>query len=849
MLTKLLHLILCLAFFLTPLINPRLIYAAPPNPDLIASHQHQVGGDLRLANHAATGQLRFVGASLERPIPQAYGFEEPNYDGGVVEYSTDRGATWQDAGPLFDGNGYDGSLSSGNPLGGRSAFLHDSHGYIASRLDLNRLANQQVRFRWRVATDSSVYSAGWWLDDVQIYTCTSGQATLSVTTSGAGAGRVFSEPTGIDCGESCTATYASGTTVTLHAEAAAGSTMAGWSAPCAGTTAASCIITLDGDSTVDVVFEPLMHDVTVMRSGSGTGTVSSTPPGLQCGVQCSTTVVAGTIMTLTATADATSRFEAWSGACLGTDNQCVLTVDASKEVTATFVQQVPDLVNLTVHKQGEGEGRILSPAGGIDCNGDCNHAFPIGTTVQLHAEAGADATFQGWSGACNGMGSCEIVMDGDKQVAATFAGRAYSLTIMTAGAGKGTVTIDETDSRCPPNCRRDYPANTTVTLHAENNPWAELIGWSSNCTPQREGSNSCTVILDASKTVTATFQELYPLWLPPILDRWPPIPDAPTLNPIPAPANGAFTITWQRARHAEDYELEEATEPTFGTPTVVYRGPALTWLATNKPTGRYYYRIRARTRRTQGGWSATRSVALLPPTTFYPLADTTILENSPKLNVGKTVDMWAGYDVTACHPAFPGQQRARSLLQFDLSTVPVDLAITKATLHAELVLACFRMDQLGQSSMIDVKPITTPWNEADVTWDSQPLLGETFGSIEIPLRSDLLKPYQVDVTPLVQQWLQNSATNQGLALIGPEASDRSAAIFGFATREWRGTGLDPHLEITYAIASAAATQEEQIEPQPAIHCEEQASDMLLCTATVGTDNVAESHTIRAELAP
>jgi bacillolysin len=130
----------------------------------------------------------------------AYGFETPNYDGGVVEYSTNAGATWNDAGPLFDANGYTGVISTqyDNPLLGRAAFVAASHGYISSRLNLSSLAGQAVRFRWRLGLDFSVYDWGWWVDDVRIYTCADagivsaspssgrrGQASLNVTLTGA----------------------------------------------------------------------------------------------------------------------------------------------------------------------------------------------------------------------------------------------------------------------------------------------------------------------------------------------------------------------------------------------------------------------------------------------------------------------------------------------------------------------------------------------------------------------------------------------------------------------------------------------------------------------------------------
>ena len=104
----------------------------------------------------------------------AYGFEKPNFDGGVVEYSTDGGSSWLDAAPLFfDNVGYSGTVNSltGNPLAGRQAFVGDSHGYVSSRFNLSLLSGQTVKFRWRMGLDNGGFDWGWWLDDIRIYTC------------------------------------------------------------------------------------------------------------------------------------------------------------------------------------------------------------------------------------------------------------------------------------------------------------------------------------------------------------------------------------------------------------------------------------------------------------------------------------------------------------------------------------------------------------------------------------------------------------------------------------------------------------------------------------------------------
>jgi len=110
----------------------------------------------------------------------SFGFESTwptgstKYDGGILEYSTNGGSLWTDAGSLITHNGYNGTLYSGNPLGAISAFSADSRGYISSRLDLSSLAGQNVRFRFRIGTDSTVYDFGWFIDDVRIYTCAGG---------------------------------------------------------------------------------------------------------------------------------------------------------------------------------------------------------------------------------------------------------------------------------------------------------------------------------------------------------------------------------------------------------------------------------------------------------------------------------------------------------------------------------------------------------------------------------------------------------------------------------------------------------------------------------------------------
>ena len=73
---------------------------------------------------------------------------------------------------------------------------------------------------------------------------------LSVTRAGAGSGTVAGGP--INCGATCSASVASGTTVTLSATAATGSTFAGWSGDCTGTGA--CVVSMTAARSVTATF-------------------------------------------------------------------------------------------------------------------------------------------------------------------------------------------------------------------------------------------------------------------------------------------------------------------------------------------------------------------------------------------------------------------------------------------------------------------------------------------------------------------------------------------------------------------------------------------------------------------
>jgi endoglucanase len=159
---------------------------------------------------------------------------------------------------------------------------------------------------------------------------------LTVTKAGAGSGTVTSSPSGINCGSTCSANYSSGTSVTLTAAAASGSTFAGWSGACTGT--GGCTVSMSAARSVTATFNTsgtTNRSLSITKMGTGAGTVTSAPAGINCGSTCTASYANGTSVTLTAAASSGSTFAGWSGDCSGTGN-CVLSMTAARNVTATF---------------------------------------------------------------------------------------------------------------------------------------------------------------------------------------------------------------------------------------------------------------------------------------------------------------------------------------------------------------------------------------------------------------------------------------------------------------------------------------------------------------------------------
>ncbi|MBI4826670.1 MAG: delta-60 repeat domain-containing protein, partial [Nitrospirae bacterium] len=236
----------------------------------------------------------------------------------------------------------------------------------------------------------------------------------------------------------------------------------------------------------------------VSKEGTGSGTVTSSPAGINCGGDCTETVNYNTSVTLTTAPATGSTFTGWSGGgCSGTGT-CTVTIDAAKQVTATFTLDAT--YTLTVTKSGTGIGTVTSSPSGIDCGGDCTETLNYMTFVTFTATPSAGSAFTGWSGSgCSGTGTCIVAMTTDKSVTAAFMPN-HTLTVTSAC---GTVTSSPSGINCGADCSEAYDEGTAVTLNAAPNAGYLISGWSGDA-DRADG----IVTMNADKSCSATCVEL-----------------------------------------------------------------------------------------------------------------------------------------------------------------------------------------------------------------------------------------------------------------------------------------------------------------------------------------------------
>jgi hypothetical protein len=157
----------------------------------------------------------------------------------------------------------------------------------------------------------------------------------------------------------------------------------------------------------------------VELAGTGTGAVTSTPEGIDCGASCEVAFEQGAEVTLYHSPSPGSEFVGWSGQGCSGEGSCTVALTEDATVTAIF-----DLATheLSVVRAGDGYGRVTSSPSGVDCGVTCSSTHEHGAQVTLSPSPATGSEFVGWSGqGCSSAGSCTVTLTQDATVTATFA--------------------------------------------------------------------------------------------------------------------------------------------------------------------------------------------------------------------------------------------------------------------------------------------------------------------------------------------------------------------------------------------------------------------------------------------
>ena len=321
-------------------------------------------------------------------------------------------------------------------------------------------------------------------------------ASFTLTLNRSGNGTVTSSPSGISCGSDCTEVYTGGTVVKLTAAPASGSTFVSWSGN------ANCSdgsVTMNANITCTAVFNLITaYTLTVARAGAGTGTVTSSPTGISCGSNCSTTLNSGTAVTLTAAPTLGSTFAGWSGNCTAAGS---VTMTGNVSCTATFNSSRYTLTSTVINEatsSGIASGIIVSDPVGISCGTDRSENYPAGQMVTLTPKPAANSKFKAWTGHAD-CADGSVKIDAHKTCTATFTLNTLSLSI--SKTGNGTVTSAPSGVNCGTSCSINFVAGTALTLKATPDTDFAFAGWSGGCT----GTADCKITLSSNTTVTANF--------------------------------------------------------------------------------------------------------------------------------------------------------------------------------------------------------------------------------------------------------------------------------------------------------------------------------------------------------
>src|SRR5205085_1664600 len=110
----------------------------------------------------------------------------------------------------------------------------------------------------------------------------------------------------------------------------------GWSG-CDSVSGAACTVTMTAARSATAAFAIQTFTLTAGKAGLGSGPVTSSPAGINCGATWSASYNYNTVVTLTAAPAVGSLFTGWTGCDSVSGTTCTVTLSAARSVNAAFL--------------------------------------------------------------------------------------------------------------------------------------------------------------------------------------------------------------------------------------------------------------------------------------------------------------------------------------------------------------------------------------------------------------------------------------------------------------------------------------------------------------------------------
>ena len=253
---------------------------------------------------------------------------------------------------------------------------------------------------------------------------------------------------------------------------------------------------------------PGQNNITVTENGSGSGTVSSQPAGINCPTVCIAPFNDNSAIVLTASAAQGSSFGGFSANCTPSSPQtnppsCTVSLATTDvTVTVTFNSGTGGSL-LTVATSGTGTGMVMGA--GINCmtgsaNG-CATNVTVGTQVTLSAVAATGSTFTSWSAICPSTTSttCTFTMPATPQI--------VTATFTLSGPTLKSIAVTPSTANIAVNGTQQFTATGTFSDNSTKDVTTQSVWKSSNTEVATVGAGTglaTGVGVGGPVTITAT---------------------------------------------------------------------------------------------------------------------------------------------------------------------------------------------------------------------------------------------------------------------------------------------------------------------------------------------------------